>query len=122
MTTIDIALNRLERDLDKTTATLLVTDDPEKRHLIVEGLLVGAALFLLQEYCAGFLEGIGFKDAAKAHGMKAREFIVQLRSSSLSKHELEQKKIKVESAIQEVQKYSTSDGSAFGEGTVRKVL
>ena len=122
MTDIETVLRRFEGDLDKATATLVVTDDPEKRHLIGEALLVGAALFLVQKYCAAFLEGVGLHDAAKAHGRKARQFLARVRSGSLRDQDVDQEKKDVGQALQEISDCEPANGPASGERAVHRLL
>ena len=122
MTDIETVLRRFEGVLDKATATLVVTDDPEKRHFIGEALLVGATLFLIQAYCAAFLEGVGLHDAAKAHGRKARQFLARVRSGSLRDQEVGQEKKDVVQALQEISDCEPANGPASGEHAVQKLL
>ena len=122
MMDIKTVLGRLESDLDKPTATLIVTDDPEKRHFIGETLLVGAALFLIQQYCAGFLEGLGLHDTARVHGQKALKFLERIRSGSMTDQDVDQEKKDVGQALQEISDCDPANGSTSGEHAVQVFL
>lgn len=78
MTDIETVLRRFEGVLDKATATLVVTDDPEKRHFIGEALLVGATLFLIQLTAPHSSKALVFttllKRMVERRGSSLREF------------------------------------------------
>jgi hypothetical protein len=123
MANVEEVIRRLEYSLDKTTATLVVTDDTEERHFIGEALLIAAALFLLQQYCAGFLEGVGFKDLAKSHGSKAKQFLAKVRSGSLKDEDLEHAKRNAAEAVKDVSEANpTEEGAEQAERSVQQFL
>jgi hypothetical protein len=122
MNDTSVILKQVEDDLGYPAATLLVTDDPEKRHFIGEMLLMGAAIFVLQRYCAGFLQGVGLDDAAKQHGQKTREFLGKLRSGSVKREELDQQKEHLSEALKEVSSHGAAIGYSSGEHAVQEAL
>lgn len=71
-------IKALGAQLDKATATLIVSENGD-RHLLAESVLAGIALFLLKKYADGYLKGLGLEDLAKNHGEKTIEFLRRLR-------------------------------------------
>jgi len=111
--------------LDRTTATSLVSEEPEVRHFIAESLLVAAGLFLLQRYATGFLRGLGLDDLAEQHGRKSKELLKNIRSSEPASNELELLKAETESAIDEVRTRDSDhavEAQRQGEAEVRVAL
>ena len=111
--------------LDRTSATLLVSEEPEVRHFIAESLLIAAGLFLLQRYATGFLRGLGLDDLAEQHGRKSRELLKKIRSSGVVTDELELLKAETEKVIGEVRvrdSGDTAEAERQGEAEVRTAL
>jgi hypothetical protein len=92
-------VERLAAELDKPTATLIVSDSPQTKRFILESLLTAAALYLLKRYADTFLEGLGFDDMAKEHGKKTKEFIESVRSGAATPAYIDQNKQELESTI-----------------------
>jgi hypothetical protein len=69
----------LGMQLDRASATLLVSKDGE-RHFLAATTLAAVALYLLKKYADGYLKGLGLDAAATRHGEKTRALLTQLRS------------------------------------------
>ncbi len=69
----------LAQQLDKATATLLVSEEGERR-FIAESAVAAVALYLLKKYADIYLKSAGFEEMAKRHGEKTRAFLKKLRS------------------------------------------
>jgi hypothetical protein len=87
MSEVDAALRILE--LDRTTGTLLVSDDVTVRHFIAESLLIAAGVFLLRTYATGYLRGIGLSELAEEHGRKSRDMLKKIRAGKIEEEDLE---------------------------------
>jgi hypothetical protein len=108
---------RLAKQLDKPTATLIVTGGAGNRLFIGEALLVAAALYLLARYCDKFLEGIGFDELAKSHGKKTREFIEQMHAQPIAQEAIPQ--FEIDHVLKVVQQNSQNlDAMAAAETAV----
>jgi hypothetical protein len=111
--------------LDRTSATLLVSEETEIRHFIAESLLIAAGLFLLQRYATGFLRGLGLDDLAEQHGNKSRDLLKKIRSSGVEGNELELLKAETGKLIREVRACDSKDSAEAqkqGEAKVRTAL
>ncbi len=109
--------------LDKSTATIITTDDSEKRHFIGETMLIAAGIFLLEHYCAAFLEGVGLHDLGKSHGEKASALLTRVRMGNTSKSEIEEEKNNLPPMINQVVEQSEKDsGKTNAERSVEALL
>jgi hypothetical protein len=83
----NININDLIREgkskVDKASATLLVSNDSDRKRFIAESLLAGAVVYLLTKYCDGFLRGLGYDALAEKHGKKAAELLSELRTGEI---------------------------------------
>lgn len=89
----------LAAQLDKPTATLLVTDDVQTRYFILETALTAAALYLLKRYADKYLEGLGFDAMAKEHGKKTKEFMQKVRAGAATASDIDAGKAELATAI-----------------------
>jgi len=119
---IEKVITRLESDLDKSTATILVSDDPEKRYFIGDALLGQAAIMLIEVYCLSFLEGFGFIEMAKKHGERTRNFIQKVRAGKLKIQDVDQEKKDLTKLLSEMSGLNIADASETGELAVRELL
>lgn len=99
---IDSIISRAQTRVDKTTATLLVSSDPEVKRFISEALFIGALLFLIQKYCAGLLKGLGFDALAEAHGKQAATFLKKLKAGGVTDVDIKEAKEQAAQSVQAV--------------------
>ena len=102
MTDIDAIVARLDAQLDNATATIVASDDPEKRHFIGEAILTAVAIYLLNKYADGYLEGLGFIAMAREHGEKTRAWFFKLRKGSVSGEEIKEQKEEMKPILAEL--------------------
>jgi hypothetical protein len=93
----------LAAELDKPTATLVVSQDPQTRRFIGEFLLTAAACYLLKRFADKYLEGLGFDDLAKQHGAKTRQFLETLKSGSITQRAVDGLQCELDLAISSAQ-------------------
>jgi len=85
-------IESLAAELDKSVATLIVSQDDRTRRFIAETLLTAAALYLLKRYADKYLEGLGFDDMARTHGQRTREFLERLQKGRAEVQSVEELK------------------------------
>ena len=120
---IDKVIESAKVRIDKASLTLIVTTEPKTRRLISEVLITYAILFLVQQYCAGFLKGIGLEDRAIEDGKRTAAFLRKLKSGQMKGADLEEEKKKTEAAIQDVRsKAITSSAKLEAEAYVEDTL
>ncbi len=120
---IESILEQSKTQVDKASATVLVSDDPRMKRFIGEALLVGAILYLLQQYCSGFFKGLGLDDLGESHGKKARQFIKRIRKSKVTNEYLDPVKKDVEAAIQKARQQDATDlAVSKAESSVQETL
>jgi hypothetical protein len=89
----------LARDLDKSVATLVISQDDRTRRFIGELLLTAAACYLLKRYADKYLEGLGFDDMAKKHGQRTQDFLQRLRQGTADQQSVEELKEDLEAVL-----------------------
>ena len=104
-------MSEAQTRIDKTTATLLVSSDPQKKRLIGEAVFIGAVLFLIQQYCAGLLKGLGFEAMAEAHGKKAAEFLRKLKTGQVTDADISEAKERAAESVQAVRGQALTETS-----------
>jgi hypothetical protein len=123
MPNIDEILGVLQSRLDKAAATGIATEDPKERDFILEATFGAVALFLLEKYCDGFLEGLGLSEVARSHGERVRKFLLKIRSKALSKVDIETEKRDAQSLVNAVVVHSGKTiGTEKGERAVEDLL
>jgi hypothetical protein len=119
----DPIIDRVALQLDPATATIVVSEIPEERQFIGEALLLAAGLFLLAEYASGFLDGLGLKDEAKAHGAAARAWLAHLHSGQPSDADLARQRQLVGRVLGDIRPRIGSEAAvSAAEGAVRRYL
>lgn len=103
-------------DLDEATATLLVADDPNDRHFIPLVLLGAAGIFLFELYAESFLEGLGFQDAAKEHGRRARALLSRAKKSLFGERDLDDASRETDATVRRIRDLNDADGKGANAG------
>lgn len=106
---VEDAMARAQNVVDRPLATVIASDDADARHFLLEALFAGAAIFLLEQYAEGFLEGVGFKDAARGHGQRAQRFLQRLRRRDGVDEAVEAEKQVVDDLLREVRAREADD-------------
>ena len=120
---IDKVIENVKVRIDKASLTLIMTTEPKTRRFISEALITYAILFLVQQYCAGFLKGIGLEDRAIEDGKRTAEFLRKFKSGQMKGADLEEEKKKTEAAIQDVRsKAITSSAKLEAKAYVEDTL
>ena len=99
MRDVQSAIESLKARFDKSLATILVTERPDDRYFIEEALLVGATLFVLNRYAGAYLDGLGLKSLAEAHGKATCDFLRKLRSKGVQSDDYEEQRLLFQQAV-----------------------
>lgn len=110
-TDLDALIGQARQAVDRPTLTALVSQDAREKPFILETLAVGAAVYLLQRYAAGYLKGLGLDELAERHGLETRAFLGRLRRGTLSDSELEADKKRLAEALDAIP-HAASDSEA----------
>lgn len=106
--------------IGKSTATAFVTPETEDRYLIVESLLTGAVLFLLNKYFAGFFKPV--EEAGARHRKAAVRLLKDLSKGSLSQPANDEGRRVVQDALTEAKSLDSPERRATAEKEVQRIL
>jgi hypothetical protein len=119
----DAAIAEARAAIGRPLATSLATENPNDRPFLLEGLFAGVAIYLLEQYGEGFLEGLGFKNAARGHGERARAFFKRLRHRNDLDDDLAAEKQAADAMLREIRAHEpTEDARVAGRRAVEDTL
>jgi len=119
----DSNIERIAAELDLATVTVVVAKAADERHFVAESLVIAAALFLLEEYASGVLEGLGLHEKAKSHAKAAQAWLLKVRSKPPSDDELTWQKQYAGTVLRDIAPHlASTDGITAGEAAVHSYL
>lgn len=117
---VDALVDRVKTVIGRSTATAFVGSETEDRHFILESLLVGAALFLLNRYMTGLCKPV--EVAGERTRQAAARILSEMFKGSVSKEAEEEGRQAVEDGLAEAKRLDSPERRAAAEEEVRRVL
>ena len=113
-------VDRVKTLMGRPTATAFVSPETEDRYFLLESLLAGAALFLLNRYFEGFFKPV--EEAGVRHREAAVRLLKDLATGSLSEACNDEGRLVIQQALTEARPLDTPERRATAEKEVQRVL
>jgi hypothetical protein len=117
---MDDLVNQIKVVVGRSTATAFVTPETEDRFFIIESLLTGAALFLLNRYFAGFFKPV--EEAGARHREAAVRLLEDLSNGSMAQLTNDAGRAAVQDTLTEAKALDTPERREAAEKEVQQVL
>lgn len=117
---VDVLVDRVKTLIGRSTATAFVGSETEDRYFVLESLLVGAALFLLNRYMSGFCKPV--EELGARHRQAAARVLGEMFKGSVSKEAEEEAHQAIEDGLAKAAPLDSPERRAEAEDEVRRVL
>jgi hypothetical protein len=117
---VDALVDRVKNIVGRPTATAFVDPETEDRYFVLESLVVGASLFLLNRYMSGFCKPV--EEAGGRHRSTVARILKGLFKGSVPKEAEEEGRQALQASLAEAKTLDSPERRAAAEEEVQRVL